>query len=96
MRHTCQRLLTTLDRADAARGAQVRAQLDLLALFGPPHELGEYRLKPDERTARLQTTVLAALECTQRVRAALDQAPPLSTEMRTPVVQWLDLLDKII
>jgi len=96
IRHASQRLLTALDRAEAERGAQVRAQLDLVALFGPPHEVGEYRLKPDERTVRLQTTVLAALECAQRVHAALDQAPPLSTEMRTPVVQWLDLLDKII
>jgi hypothetical protein len=96
LRHTCQRLLTTLDAADAARGEQVRAHLDWIALFGPPHELGEYRLKPEERAARLQTTVLAALNCAQQVRAALDQVPPLPTETRTPVVQWLDLLDKII
>jgi hypothetical protein len=96
IRHTCQRLLTTLDEADATRGAQVRAQLDSVALLGPPHEIGEYRLKPDERAARLQTTVLAALDCARRVRAELDPAPPLSTDLRAPVLLWLDLLDKII
>jgi hypothetical protein len=96
IRHTCQRLLTALDQAEAPRGAQVRAQLDSVALFGPPHEIGEYRLSPDARAARLQTTVLAALDCARRVRAVLDQPPPLSTETRTPVVQWLDLLDKIV
>jgi hypothetical protein len=96
LRHTCQRLLTVLDAAEATRGAQVRAQLDSVALFGPPHELGEYRLTPEERAARLQTTVGAALDCAHRVRAALDQTPPLPTETRSPVVQWLDLLDKII
>ena len=96
IRHTCQRLLTVLDSADALRGERVRAQLDAVALFGPPHELGEYRLKPEERTARLQTTVLAAFDCAQRVRAALDQAPPLPAQTRAPVGLWLELLDKVI
>jgi len=96
LRHTCQRLLTALDAADAPRGAQVRAQLDTVALFGPPHELGEYRLKPEERAARLQTTVLAALDCAQQVRAVLDQASPLPPQTRAPVSLWLELLDKVI
>jgi len=96
LRHTCQRLLTALDAADAPRGAQVRAQLDTVALFGPPHEMGEYRLKPEERAARLQTMALAALDCAQQVRAVLDQTPPLPSQTRAPVSLWLELLDKVI
>jgi IS5 family transposase len=96
IRHTGQRLLTVLDAASSARGAQVRAQINPVALFGPPHEIGEYRLSRAERATRLQTTVLAALDCAQRVRAVVDQAPPLEAEARAPVGLWLDLLDKVI
>jgi len=96
LRHTCQRLLAALQRADPSRADQVRAQLDTGALFGPAHEVGEYRLSPGERAARLHTTVCAALDCAHLVCLALEQPTPLCTATRAPVEQWLDLLDKII
>jgi hypothetical protein len=96
IRHTCQRLLAALDAADPDRTVQVRAQLDLPTLFGPPNEASDYRLTPDERAARLQATVLQALTCAHWVRNALDQPAPLRPESRAPVADWLDHLDKII
>jgi hypothetical protein len=74
----------------------VRAQLDLSALWGAKDELGEYHLKPEERAARLQTTVLAAQTCARRVRAGLEQPVPLAPDVCESVWQWLAYLDKII
>ena len=96
LRHTCTRLLTTLCKMDAARGAAVRAELDLVALWGAQDEGSEFHLTPAERTTRLQTTVRAALDCACRVQAHLDSPSPLSTEQRTPLLEWLSYLDKII
>jgi len=96
LRHACQRLLAALAEADPAREAQVRAQLDLSALWGAKDELGEYHLKPEERAARLQTTVLAAQTCARRVRASLEQPVPLAPAVCVSVRQWLAYLDKII
>jgi hypothetical protein len=96
LRHTCQRLLAALAEADPAREAQVRAQLDLSALWGAKDELGEYHLKPEERAARLQTTVLAAQTCARRVRASLEQPVPLAPKVCASVRQWLVYLDKLI
>jgi hypothetical protein len=96
VRHTCQRLLAALAAADPQRETQVRAQLDLAALFGAPGEPSPYRLTPDERAARLQATLLAALDCAQWVRLALEQPQPLPAELRAPITDWLTLFDKLI
>ena len=96
VRHTCKRLLATLRQADAAREAAVRARWDGAALFGAKAERTEFHLTPTERTARVQTTVCAALDCARLVRAQLDAPTPLSPEQRTPLLEWLNYLDKII
>jgi transposase len=96
IRHTCQRLLGALAAAAPPREAMVRAQLDQTTLFGAPHEPSDYRLKPEERAARLQNTVIAALDCARLVRTALEQPQPLPPQARAPVVDWLDHLAKII
>jgi IS5 family transposase len=96
IRHTCQCLLTTLAKADSAREAEVKRQLDLAALFGQKGELGEYHLTPEERAARLQTTALAALTCARLGRVQLEQPVPLAPQSSAPVRQWLERLDKLI
>ncbi|MBI5305919.1 MAG: transposase [Chloroflexi bacterium] len=96
LRHTCQRLLGTLRKIDAAREAAVRAQFDEAALFGAKDERDEFHLTATERAARLQTTVRAALDCARLVRAHLDDPVPLTTEQGTPVLEWLTYLDKMI
>ena len=96
LRHTCQRLLTAVAKVDPAREAAVRAQLDPTALVGPKDERSEFHLTPGERTARLQTVVRAALECARLVRTQLDAAPFLTPEQRTPTLEWLVYLDKIV
>lgn len=96
LRHTCQRLLAAGHTIDATRAATVRAQLDSVALFGTHHERSEFHLTPAERTARLQTTVRAALDCARLARAQLETRPRLTTEQRTPIGEWLSYLDKII
>ena len=95
LRHLCRRLLTALQQADAQRAACVRAQIDHAALF-PEDEVDEYYLSPEKRAQRLQTTVCAALDCAQRVHDAFEQPAPLPPALRTPVLPWLDLLDKAI
>jgi IS5 family transposase len=96
IRHTCQRLLTALATANPARHTQVEAQLDHTALFGSPDEPTEYRLTAAERAARLQTTVLTALDCAALVQTALEQPVPLCLEAAAPVNVWLNCLHKII
>jgi hypothetical protein len=96
LRHTCKRVLATLRKLDGAREATVRAQLDLGALFGATDERSECHLTAAERTARLQTTVRAALACARLVRIHLETPTPVSAEARTPVLAWLAHLDKII
>ena len=96
LRHTCKRLLATLRKTDATREAAVRADLDSVALFGAKDERREFHLTPAERAARLQTTVRAALDCARRVRAQLETPTPLPSEQRTPILEWLSYLDKII
>lgn len=93
IRHTCQRMLGDLASTDPVRHATVVAQLDMNALFGTPDELSEHRLDHASRQARLQTTVLAALQCAQLVQA---QLTCLSTEARQAMTTWLDCLDKIL
>jgi hypothetical protein len=96
LRHTCKRLLATLHKIDGAREATVRADLDPVALFGAKDERSEFHLTAAERTARLQTTVCAALHCARVVRDQLDTPTPLSAEQRAPILEWLGYLDKII
>jgi hypothetical protein len=96
VRHTCMRLLTTLRKIDAAREAAVRTHLDEPALFGVRDERSEFHLTATERATRLQTTIRTALECMRLVRAQLDLPTPLTTEQRTPLLEWLSYLDKVI
>jgi hypothetical protein len=93
LRHTCQRMLADLASTDPVRHATVVAQLDMNALFGTPDEPSEYRLDQANRQARLQTTVLAALQCAQFVQAQLTS---LSAEARQAIATRLDHLDKIL
>ena len=93
IRHTCQRMLGDLASVDPVRHADVVAQLDMNALFGTTDEPSEYRLDHDGRQTRLQTTVLAALQCAQLVQT---QLTGLSTEARQAIATWLDHLDKIL
>jgi len=95
IRHLCRRLLRELAQANADRAACVDQQIDHTALF-PDHEVDAYYLSPEQRAARLHTTVCAALDCAQRVREGLEQPTLLNAETRAPVLQWLDLLDKAI
>jgi hypothetical protein len=85
-----------LHKIDAPREVAVRAHLDAVALCGAKEERSEFHLTPAERTARWQTTVRAALDCARHVRAQLDVPAPLTPEQRTPVLEWLSYLDKII
>lgn len=96
LRHSCQRLLRALHDADPQRAQLVHDALDLEALFGPDQEMPEFRLQPSERAQRLNTTTLAALDCAQRVKHALDLPSPLPPKARSQVVLWLDLLHKVV
>lgn len=96
IRHTCQRLLATLAKAEPYREKLVRAQLDLEALFGAADEPNVFRLTPEQRAARLQATVLSALNCARQIRTALEQPTPLPEPARAALTLWLDSLDKII
>jgi len=83
IRHTCQRLLALLEAAAAERQQRLNGQLDRVALFGPADEVTEYpallgiehRLDEAGRQTRLQTTVIAALECARLMRVELDTLP---------------------
>lgn len=94
IRHTCQVMLTTLRAADATRHQQLRLTFDAMALFGVSHEVNEDCLAADERRARLQTTVLAALACARQMRLELDTPPRLPQTARTAIQTRLQHLDK--
>ncbi len=96
IRHTCQRLLATLATAAADRHQRVSGQLDAVALFGPADEVNEQRLDDAGRQTRLQTTVIAALECARLVRLELDTPPQLAESERAAIRTWLEHLDKIL
>lgn len=93
IRHTCQRMLGDLASTDPLRHATLVAQLDMNTLFATSDEPSEYRLDQAGRQARLQTTVLAALQCAQLVQA---QLTCLSTEAHQAIATRLDHLDKIL
>lgn len=96
IRHACKRLLTALANADPARVALVRTQMDVTTLFGAPKERREYYLTELQRAVRLQTTVVAALQCTQLVQAQLDALPPLISDVNEDVTSWIKVVHKII
>lgn len=95
IRHTCRRLLWTLQAGCPENEAWVQTQLSNVALFGASDERGEFWLSDSERAARLQTTVLAAQDCRAQVCAHLE---PLarSAAARAPLTRWLARLDKIL
>jgi hypothetical protein len=95
IRHACQRLLTALEQTDVGRAVRVRAQIDHTVLF-PDNEIDEHYLSPEQRAARLQTTVCAALDCAACVRDGVEHPTPLDAETRAPVLLWLDLLHKVL
>ncbi len=96
IRHTCQRLLATLGDINAGILAQIESQLDRAALFGAADEAKEHRLDQAQRRQRLQTTVIAALQCQMSIRAWLAAPSDLSDGDRQAVAGWLDILDKIL
>jgi hypothetical protein len=96
IRHTCQRLLATLEAAAAERHQRLSNQLDGVALFGLADEVIERRLDDAGRQARLQTTVIAAFECARRMRAELDTPPLLAEAARAALRLRLAELDKIL
>jgi len=96
IRHTCQVMLATLPAADATRHQQVLAACDAVALFGAADEVDEGFLAADERRARLQMTVIAALACAEHVRVELETRPQLADSARQAIQQRLDQLDKIL
>jgi Transposase domain (DUF772)/Transposase DDE domain len=96
IRHASERMLKTVARADVAREALVRSQMDVTTLLGAPNEKREYYLTEVQRAARLQTTVLAALECTRLVEAQRDAAPPLAADATREVTLWIEIVRKII
>lgn len=93
IRHSCQLLLTAVDADEDRR--QIESQLDLIALWGDPEEVKEFRLERQQRQERLRTTVIAALHCQQVIRDWLvgcDVGDVRCQEVQT----WLGLLDKIL
>lgn len=95
LRHTCRRLLATLQTAAPQSDAWVQTQLRDPLLFGAPDERREFRLSDTERTARLQTTVLAAEACRTAVSAHVERLA-LSAAARADVLRWIARLDKIL
>jgi len=96
IRHTCQRLLVALAAADPTTHENVTAQWDDSALFGVEDEPSFFHLSSAERRARLQTTVLAALQCADLVRNQLETTPGIPPAGRQLVEDWLNNLDKIL
>ena len=95
IRHTVQRLLTTLHEIDAESQAQIESQLDQNALVGADDEIKEFRLCQAERGQRLQATVIAAAQGADLIRAWLKTRCDLSEDQRQAVQIWLKSLDKI-
>jgi len=100
IRHTCQRLLASLDSPPSSPASplrtQVEDQLDLAALFGPPDEVQEYRLQPAERRQRLASTAAAAFHCLRVVETTLAIYPPLPLSQHQEITYWLAILEKVL
>ena len=96
IRHTCERMLATLEATAADRHPHLNALLDHVALFGAADEVLEPRLDEAGRQARLQTTVIAALQCARLMRLELDRRPRLAESERAAIQLRLAHLDKIL
>ena len=96
IRDICDKMLKALEIADKERLALVKSAIDEVALFGPPDESSEGRLKASERTVRLEQVVLAAQVCATQVTAALIQPTPLDEATRQIINTWLDHLGKVL
>ncbi|MEM4204147.1 MAG: transposase, partial [Candidatus Methanomethylicaceae archaeon] len=96
IRHTLRRLLAALDEVDAEARTQIENQVDQQALFGAEDEVKEFRLDQAERSRRLQTTVIAALQAAELIRSWLPAQQDLTESQRQAVTVWLDSLDKIV
>jgi hypothetical protein len=96
IRHTCQRLLALLEATAPDQHQRLNSQLDRVALFGPADEVIEPRLDEAGRQKRLQTTVIAALDCARLMRVELDTPPVLAESERAALRVWLADLDKIV
>lgn len=104
IRHSCQRMLRDLASASPIAYQRVIEKLDQEALFGADDEPNPFYLDSDGRQKRLQTTVVAALQCAQLVREQLATSPrmqgaadsTLPADARRGIVSWLGCLDKIL
>ena len=96
IRHTVQRLLTTLHEIDAESQAQIESQLDQKAIYGADDEIKEIRLCQAERGQRLQATVIAALQGAELIRSWLKARSDLSESQQQAIKSWLASLDKIV
>jgi IS5 family transposase len=90
LRHTGTYLLRALKAESLQQYYQVVAGLDFGPLFGPPNEANFFYLSPEARRLRLESTVLALLDLSERVYAS----GPL--EQLVQVQQRLQEVDKIL
>lgn len=95
IRHSCQLLLRAMGANDDEDRRQIERQLDLVALLGDPEEVKEYRLERQQRQERLQTTVIAAVQCQQVIRGWLASCDVGDIRWQE-VQERLRLLDKIL
>ena len=96
IQHTCRQILRTLQRVAPALAAEIAAQLQMPALFGPEQNPHAFRLTLAERARRLQTRVEAAQACARWVATTLTTIPDLAPEARQAVTLWLTRLEKIL
>jgi transposase len=93
LRHTSQCLLREIEQSAQPQHAQIMAQLDKIALFGPTDEALIYHLDEAQRQARQYHTVQGVWQLGQLVRPwLLKWKDPL----RTRVNLRLEDLDKIV
>ena len=96
IRHTCRRTLRELASVSLAAHQWVMEKLDQTALFGAEDEPNPFYLDSADRQKRLQTTVVAALQCAQLVREQLKADATLAADARQGLTNWLGCLDKIL
>jgi len=96
IRDICRNLLTTLEKTAPLLHADLSAQLDLIALFGPEDEIITPALSRPERTTRLQLVARQAFRLHRLLVAALDQPPLLPPDQQAPLRLGLAHLAKIL
>ena len=87
LRHMAQELLVAYQASDPDAYAQLRLQVDEIALFGASDERTECYLSSQEWRQRLLETLAALLNCQHLIR---------QTPVSPAVQRWLDRLDKIV